>query len=91
MLKHADIVFQALNVISKRAELKSGHYLSAFASLLFNFSVTFIEKYVENEEVLNEFADLLKIRLDLDKDTDNRTLLLQSGANILSKYHKSVG
>jgi hypothetical protein len=52
MLKHASIVFQSLKVVSQK-ELNSSSYLSAFTSLLFNFSVTFIEKNVENEEILD--------------------------------------
>jgi hypothetical protein len=30
------------------------------------------------------------VRLELDSNPDNRSLLLQAGANILYKYHKTV-
>jgi len=42
IIKNFDIIFIALKAISKRKELKSANYLTAFAVFLFNVSITFL-------------------------------------------------
>ena len=91
MLKHAGIVFGSLTSISRRNELQNTNFLGAFASLLYNFSIACYEKSIDKEELLVDLGDLIRRRLELDSDPDNRSLLLQAGANILYKYHKVVG
>lgn len=90
MIKHADIVLTSLIHITKRSNFRNSGYLSAFASFLYNFSIACIEKNLEKEEILETFGELLHRRLDLDDDQENRTLLLQAGANILYKYHRTM-
>ena len=87
MLRHADMVFSSLLVISKRP-LKNANYLSAVAAFLYNFSIACVEKKLEKEEIIDNFAVVLQKRLEADETFDNRTLLLQAGANVLYKCHK---
>lgn len=54
---------------------------------MYNFSIALIEKNIEKKELLSNFGDILRRRLELDSNGDNRSLLLQAGANILYKYH----
>jgi len=88
MLRHADMVFSSLLVISKRENLQNANFLAAVAAFLYNFSIACVEKKLEKDENIDTFALVLQKRLDIDKNFDNRTLLLQAGANILYKYHK---
>lgn len=88
MLKNADILFQSLQEINKRKDLASNNYLSAYAIFIYNYSIALIEKTLEKENVLTSFAEILRQRLELDQNVENRSLLLQAGANILFKYHK---
>jgi hypothetical protein len=42
ILKHFDILFESLTKICQRSELKSAHFGSAFASFLYNYSISCI-------------------------------------------------
>lgn len=42
MIKNAEIIFLSLAEISKRGDLKSANYMSAYAAFLYNFSIAFI-------------------------------------------------
>jgi UDP-glucose 6-dehydrogenase len=44
MLKHSDIVFMAINTVSKNSGLVNKNYLYAMAVFLYNFSVAILEK-----------------------------------------------
>jgi hypothetical protein len=44
MLKHSDIVFMAINSVTKNAGLINKNYLYAMAVFLYNFSVAILEK-----------------------------------------------
>ena len=89
MLRHADIVFSSMLSISKRTNLTNSNYLASTASFLYNFSIACVEKKLEKEEILDTFAKVIERRLELDESPDNRSLLLQAGANVLFKYHET--
>lgn len=46
MIKNSGILFASLTQISKRENLKNASFLSAFAGLLYNFSIALIEKNI---------------------------------------------
>jgi hypothetical protein len=66
MLRHADMVFSSLLVISKRTNLKNANYLAAVAAFLYNFSIACVEKKLEKEEIIDTFAVVLQKRLEID-------------------------
>jgi hypothetical protein len=39
--------------------------MAAYAAFLYNFSIAFIEKNFEKEEILNTFGEILRKRLEL--------------------------
>jgi hypothetical protein len=56
MLKNSEVLFISLRFISKRTELQSPNYLAAYASFLYNYSIAFVEKNLEKEDILQEFS-----------------------------------
>jgi len=71
--------------VSKK-NLGNKNFLSAMASLLFNFSIVSIEKKLEKEDFIKSFAQVLEIRMGMDDTPDNRSLMLYAAANAVSKH-----
>jgi hypothetical protein len=59
--------------------------MSAF---MYNYSIAMIEKNLEKEEeTIRMFAETVKVRLEIEQEADNATLLFQGISNILFKHH----
>lgn len=91
MIQHVGIVFSSVFNFSKRKELKNKNLLGAIAGFLYNYSISFYEKKLENEKVIGDFAEIIKVRIEMDENEENRGLILQAAANILYKYRDSKG
>ena len=60
--------------------------LGTIAGFIFNFSIAIYEKKLDNEKLIADFAEFIKIRLEMDENEENRTLILQAVANTIFKY-----
>ena len=63
MIQHVGIVFSSVFNFSKRKELQNKNLLAAVAAFLYNYSISFYEKKLENEKVIGDFAEVIKVRI----------------------------
>lgn len=85
MIKHGDLVFGSVENFTKKIKITNKNLESAFAGFMFNYSVLVNQKKVDDQKSLDIFIRILKLRLASDTNEDNRSLLLQAGANVLFK------
>ena len=50
--------------------------LGTIAGFIFNFSIAIYEKKLDNEKLIADFAEFIKIRLEMDENEENRVLIL---------------
>lgn len=57
MLKNSQIIFISLKAISSsKTHLTSANFLATFSAFLYNYSIALIEKKLEREDLLSDFA-----------------------------------
>lgn len=85
MVSNADVILQSVMASSsKRFEGKS--YTTSLSGLMLNYSSAFVQKPVENKDVLALFLRIVDQRLAMEKEETNQQNYLISVGNVLSKY-----
>ena len=90
MLKYYEQVLGAIRSITKSSPgLSSANFTYAMSAFLYNYSIAMIEKNLEMEEdTVKLFAETVRMRLEIEREEENATLLFQSVSNILFKHHE---
>lgn len=66
MLSNADVILQTISASNQR-RFEGKSYTTSLSGLILNYSVGFVEKPVENKEIISQFLRIIEQRLSMEK------------------------